>query len=108
MKRIKSVWTAPGVPAFPDEQVRLIEDTVRQEYSELCESFWLFRFLHRVENADCTLLGDYCFGIFSGYLAELDSVPLNDAFSAYLKEDTVASKTFDDYLQFVSAQCGGS
>lgn len=107
MKRIVEQWTAQGLPAYPEDQVDRIGKQVRGEYLPLCASFWLYRYLHRTVNADCTLLGDYCFGIFSAYLAELDSVPLNDAFSAYLQEDTKEAKSFEEYLGFVTEVCGG-
>lgn len=107
MKRIYKIWTAKGLPPCPEEQINRIKESVLPEYADLCQSFYLFRYLHRKADPDCTLLGDYCFGIFSAYLAELDSVPLNDAFSDWLSRDTKKPMDFPEYLRFIKENCGG-
>lgn len=73
----------------------------QREFAAACQSFYLFRTLHRNEEnrSANTLLGDYFFSQFSQNLIPLDSVPLIDAFSAYLAKD--ASKEGEDYLDFI-------
>ena len=63
-----------------------------------CACFKKFRQLHAepVQTAETVLRGDYYFSLFSSHLIPLDSVPLIDAFAAYLKRDAVAEPGYDE------------
>lgn len=63
-----------------------------------CACFARFRELHAEpeQTAETVLLGDYYFSLFSSHLIPLDSVPLIDAFAAYLKRDAVANPGYDE------------
>jgi hypothetical protein len=76
-------------------------DAVAEDQRNVCCCFYLFRYLHRTPTPDATLTGDYCFARFSKHLSELDSVPMTDAFADYLREDTMRSRSLDEYLDFV-------
>lgn len=69
-----------------------------------CQCFYYFRKLHgmvREYPTWSTLLGDYFFSKFSKNLIPIDSVPLTDAFSAYLKNDIKSSRDVNDYIAFI-------
>lgn len=63
-----------------------------------CACFQRFRQLHaeKAQTPETVLWGDYYFSLFSSYLIPLDSVPLIDAFSAYLKRDARAETVYDE------------
>lgn len=70
-----------------------------------CQCFYYFRRLHGVVQAAptwTTLLGDYFFSRFSQALIPLDSVPLTDAFSDYLKRAVQTGAPLTDYWAFVT------
>lgn len=101
MNKISSIWR-DEFPPYPVQDLNQISDVAISTQREVCCCFFLYRYLHRHSTPRTTLAGDYCFARFSKYLAELDNVPLTDAFAEYLREDTADSKTMDSYLQFVS------
>lgn len=71
-------------------------------FAAVCQSFYLFRKLHREMGeyqAYSVLLGDLFFSLFSKNLIPLDSVPLTDAFAAYLDRDTAGMA--EDYAAFI-------
>lgn len=93
------LWKESGLPALPEseryfaanEVVSVYDGEYTAELAAACQCYYLFRKLHGMvqeKPAWATLLGDYFFSQFSKYLLPLDSVPLIDAFSAYLKKDT--------------------
>ena len=77
------------------------------DYADACECFYLFRIIHRMSEKDpafAALTGDYFFSRFSHALIPVDSVPLIERFSDYLKADAKQSeKAFDltEYLAFI-------
>ena len=100
LNEIKSIWH-DGIPEYPEQDVKKIMDAVSADCRDVCCCFYLFRYLHLTPTPGATLAGDYCFARFSKHLSDLDSVPMNDAFAEYLKEDTASSKSLDTYLDFV-------
>lgn len=99
MTELRRIWTG-ALPSWPDADL----ERIRAAAGPLCETyacFWLFRLLHRYEDATATLAGDYCFGRFSHHLAAVDSVALTDAFADYLRRDTLEPAGLDEYLSFV-------
>lgn len=101
MNKIERIWSdsLPSFPAHDMEQIRAAADV---RYFEVSACFWLFRFLHRFEDAMAALMGDYCFGRFSHHLAALDSVALTDAFSDWLKADTLKEMGIGEFLAFIA------
>jgi hypothetical protein len=74
------------------------------ELAAACQCFYYFRKLHGMVHkypAWSTLLGDYFFSQFSKNLIPLDSVPLTDAFSAYLKKDVQLLGGVKEYIAFI-------
>ena len=53
-----------------------------------CQCFFWFRYLHGLKDSTALLLGDYFFSQFSLCLIPIDSTPLIDAFSEFLKKET--------------------
>ena len=100
MTEIKQIWTG-DLPPYPDADIALIRPAAGGELYEVYACFWLFRYLHRFEHTTAALAGDYCFGRFSHHLATLDNVELTDAFSAFLREDTLEARDIGAYLNFV-------
>lgn len=100
MTEVKRLWPS-ALPRFPEADIERIFGFVSGELAQAAACFWLFRYLHRFPGADEALFGDYCFGRFSAHLAALDNVPLNDAFAAFLRRDTLKKHDFEEYLAFV-------
>ena len=100
MNEIRSIWS-DNLPIYPERDVKIIMDAVTADCRDVCCCFYLFRYLHRTSTPGATLAGDYCFARFSKHLSELDSIPMTDAFAEYLREDTISSKSFEKYLDFV-------
>ncbi len=76
-----------------------------EKLAAACQCFYYFRKLHGRVTAHptcATLLGDYFFSQFSKNIMPLDSVPLTDAFSAYLKKDIQSPGTIAAYIAFIS------
>lgn len=105
MTEIKRLW-GPELPAFPGRETAAVLDAAPGGTGQAAACFWLFRYLHRHSGPDETLLGDYCFGLFSAHLALLDSVELNDAFSDFLRRDTLAERSLEDFLGFLRSLPG--
>lgn len=104
------LWEDSPLPELSLEDHEKIVDLVGNIYSGLdklhfaaaCQSFYLFRKLHREMEeyqAYSVLLGDFFFSLFSQNLIPLDSVPLTDAFAAYLDRDTAGMA--EDYAAFI-------
>lgn len=101
MTEIRRAWN-DALPALPERELESLGETVSGGLYEACACFWLFRYLHGTESAECTLMGDLCFGRFSHHLAALDSVELTDAFAEFLRRDTVSGCGWEAYREFVS------
>lgn len=74
------------------------------ELAAACQCFFFFRILHGMVHQYptwSTLLGDYFFSQFSKNLIPLDSVPLIDAFSGYLKKDIKSPGGVKEYIAFI-------
>ncbi len=113
------MWEGYGfVRLTEEEKIRVIEtaadscriDRLKKDYGAACQSFFLFRRLHEMTEAEperATLLGDYFFSRFSHHLIPIDSTRLIDLFSEYLKEDTKRwfekgeKLVLSEYLDFV-------
>jgi len=100
LNKIRQAWSEE-LPKIPETALTEILSASHPRMKEINCCFWLFRWLHRVEMPTATLLGDYCFGRFSHHLAALDNVAITDAFSDYLRKDTLRQKEFGDYLAFI-------
>ena len=105
MTEIRKHWTSE-LPPIPEDELALVRRNCHTSLGDAACAFWLFRFLHRVESPVAVLMGDYCFGRFSGHLAMIDSVELTNAFAAYLKQDVLLKKGMDDYLAFLKSVSG--
>ena len=92
------LWKGFGLEPLSEEELHFVPDSVydccrgrhRENLAAACQSFYLFRLLHFMTEAEpeqTTLLGDYFFSRFSGYLIPIDSTRLTDRFSEYLKQD---------------------
>ena len=100
LNEIKSLWH-DDIPEYPEQDVKIITDAVTANCRDVCCCFYLFRYLHQTPTPGATLVGDYCFARFSKYLSELDSIPMTDTFAQYLREDTMSSKSLENFLDFV-------
>lgn len=101
MTEIRRAWNA-ALPPLPERELEALGGIVSGELYEAAACFRLFRYLHGTESAECTLVGDLCFGRFSSHLAALDSVELTDAFAGFLRRDTVSRLGWEDYRDFVA------
>lgn len=92
------LWKGFGLGPLSEEDLHFVPDTVyfccgsrhRENLAAACQSFYLFRKLHFMTEAQpeqTTLLGDYFFSRFSRCLIPIDSTGLTDRFSEYLKQD---------------------
>ena len=106
------LWELSGLPCLPTAERYIAADTLASCYNgphaadlaAACQCFYCFRHLHSMAAeypAWATLLGDYFFSRFSECLLPLDSVPLTDAFSAYLKSDAQSPGVDIAYLSFM-------
>lgn len=117
----RGFWEAQGRPAPESgwESVpRLVLDRLEGErgvcLAAACQSFLLFRLLHREGRTgapEAVLLGDYFFGLFSRCLIPLDSTWLIERFSGFLREDAEAGVrqepfSLPAYRDFVEAVSG--
>jgi len=111
------LWSESGLP-LPTESERYfaIDAALKAyngkfsaEFAAACQCFYLFRKLHSLAQqhpAAATLLGDYFFSQFSKNLIPLDSVPLINAFSAFLADDIKAQDNMEGYLDFIGSLPG--
>ncbi len=99
MTEIRRAWNN-ALPPLPERELEGLGEIVSGGLYETCACFRLFRYLHEAESAECTLMGDLCFGRFSHHLAALDSVELTDAFAEYLRRDTASGCDWENYLDF--------
>lgn len=94
----RGFWEAQGRPApaeagwdaIPRLVLERLEGEKGVQLAAACQSFLLFRALHRSGapgDPEAVLLGDYFFGLFSRCLIPLDSTWLIEAFSRFLRED---------------------
>ncbi|MBR6349368.1 MAG: hypothetical protein IKR67_02360 [Lachnospiraceae bacterium] len=101
-----SLWAEFLKDSAPEEYRYIGADAVMEGYdgrhtidlASACQCFFWFRFLHEQTDDKALLLGDYFFSRFSHWLIPIDSTPLIDAFSAYLKDDaqgTFNGRVFD-------------
>ena len=100
MTEIRRAWNGT-LPPLPERELEQLGGVTDGELFQTCACFWLFRYLHATQDAECTLMGDLCFGRFSHHLAKVDSVELTDAFAEYLRRDTVSGCDWKDYHDFV-------
>lgn len=100
MIEIRRLWSGE-LPPVPEAELERLRAAAGGRLYEACACFWLFRYLHGFEDAQCALMGDFCFGRFSSHMAGLDSVELTDAFAEYLRRDALERRTWDEYCGFV-------
>ena len=114
-----SFWAAQGRPPAPGAEIpALVLNRLEGErgvcLAAACQSFLLFRLLHREGRTgapEAVLLGDYFFGLFSRCLIPLDSTWLIERFSGFLREDAEAGVrqepfSLPAYRDFVEAVSG--
>lgn len=101
MTEIRRLWDG-AMPPLPEGQLEGLRPLAGEELYQAAACFWLFRYLHGMQDEECTLMGDLCFGRFSSHMARLDSVELTDAFAEYLRRDTVSGCDWGGYCRFVS------
>lgn len=106
------LWKESGIP-FPsvaeryiaaDELLFIYDGPNAAELATACQCFYYFRKFHNMVAEYpkwSTLMGDYFFSQFSRYLIPLDSIPLTDAFSAYLKKDIALPTDVREYIKFI-------
>ena len=87
--------------AIPYDDLGMIEEMTSGEFYEAAACFWTFRHLHKMTSPEAILLGDYAFGRFSYHLANIDSVPLTDAYAEFLAQDSDKGLKLEDYLRFL-------
>ena len=109
------LWEEAGLPALTTQEkwgaaqlaARVYDGPHCLEFAAACQCFALFRLLHsRVQALPTasTLLGDYFFSQFAQNLIPLDSVPLIDAFAAYLEQDAAGhAAAYPDFLETLPA-----
>ncbi len=100
MTEIRRLWNG-ALPPLPEGPLESLRELAGERLYQAAACFWLFRCLHAVQDGECTLMGDFCFGRFSRHMAELDSVELTDAFAEYLRQDTVSPCDWSDYCGLV-------
>lgn len=100
MTEIRRLWNG-ALPPLPERELERLGAVTGGELFQVSACFGLFRYLHGTDDAECTLMGDFCFGRFSEHLARLDSVAMTDAFADYLRCDTVLRCDWKDYCDFV-------
>ena len=99
MTEIRKLWS-PDLPPIPEDELDMIERCAGPVLAQAAGCFWLFRCLHREPSQRRVLMGDYCFGRFSHHLAAIDSVELTNAFSDYLRSDTLRETDIKEFLRF--------
>lgn len=102
MTEIRKLWPK-SLPPIPEKELERLRGASAGLLAEAGCCFRLFRFLHRLESAEAVLMGDYCFGRFSAYLARIDSVEVTNAFGAFLKKDVLRAADMDEYVEFIKS-----
>lgn len=100
MTRCRELWNE-ALPPYPLKEINALRRAADPRLFEVCACFRLYRYLHGFSTPEAALLGDFCFGRFTHYLAALDSAALTDVFAARLREEALCDGEFENYLDFV-------